>query len=92
MNQSASMLSKDEIRDTATAKKYLDAGLKAEATGNRTEAIEKYEAAFTADPDNAEVCFRLAYNLDLVGEEDEALHLYEQSVQQIGRASWMESV
>jgi DNA-directed RNA polymerase subunit alpha len=27
-----------------------------------------------------EVCFRLAYNLDLVGEEDEAIHLYEQCV------------
>jgi DNA-directed RNA polymerase subunit alpha len=44
-------------------------------------AIDAYEAAFAADPDNPEVCFGLAYNLDLVGEEDEALHLYEQCVQ-----------
>ena len=33
-------------------------------------------------PDHSEVCFRLAYNLDLVGEEEEALHLYEQCAQQ----------
>ena len=28
------------------------------------------------------MCFRLAYNLDLVGEEDDAIRLYEQIVQQ----------
>jgi DNA-directed RNA polymerase subunit alpha len=80
-NSSAATLVRDEIRDTATAKKYLDQGFKAETAGERLKAIEAYEAAFTADPDNADVCFRLAYNLDLVGEEDEALHLFEQCVQ-----------
>ncbi len=71
----------DEIRDPETAKKYLEAGLKAEREGDRIRAIEAYEAAYAADPDNVEVCFRLAQNLDMVGEEDEALHLYEQCVQ-----------
>lgn len=71
----------EEIRDTVTSKKYLDAGLKAERTGERVKAIEAYEAAYAADPDNSEVCFRLAINLDLVGEEEEALHLYEQATQ-----------
>lgn len=70
-----------DVRDTATAQKYFNAGRAAEQDGDRWKAIEAFEAAFAADPDNAEVCFRLAYNLDMVGEEDEALHLYEQCVQ-----------
>lgn len=71
----------DEIKDVATSKKYFEAGMKAEKAGQRIQAIEAYEAAYAADPDNTEVCFRLALNLDLVGEADEALHLYEQTVQ-----------
>ncbi len=69
-----------EIRDEATSKKYYDQAVKAEEAGDRVKAIEAFEAAYAADPDNAAVCFRLAYNLDLVGEEDEALHLYEEAV------------
>ncbi len=71
-----------EIRDTETAQKYIANGLKAEEAGDRLAAIEAYEAAYTADPDHPDVSFRLAYNLDMVGEEDEAMHLYEQCVQQ----------
>jgi len=83
MSESAAAMleNNQDIRDTATANKYYDQGLKAEEAGDRLGAIEAYEAAYTADPDNPEVSFRLAYNLDLVGEEDEALHLYEQCVQ-----------
>jgi len=83
MSQSTGVL-KDghDIRDEATSKKYYDIGFDAEKAGDRIKAIEAYEAAFTADPDNPDVCFRLAYNLDLVGEEEEAIHLYEQCVQQ----------
>ncbi len=74
------MIDDVEIRDEATSKKYYDLGLKAEEAGERVRAIEQYEAAYAADPDNSTVCFRLAYNLDLVGEEDEAIHLYEEAV------------
>lgn len=70
----------ENLRDKQTSSQYLEAGRQAEQAGDRLMAIEAYEAAFAADPDNPEVCFHLAYNLDLVGEEDEALHLYEQSV------------
>ena len=76
------VMDKQEIKDTETAKRYFDAGQQAEVDGDRLAAIEAYEAAFAADPDDVENCFHLAYNLDLVGEEDEALHLYEQSVLQ----------
>ncbi len=76
------MLEDTDIRDRATSKKYYDQALNAEQKGDRVKAIEAYEAAYAADPDNADVCFRLAYNLDLVGEEDEALHLYEECAKQ----------
>jgi DNA-directed RNA polymerase subunit alpha len=72
----------NEFRDTETARKYFDAGFAAEKEGDRIGAISQYEAAYTADPDDTENCFRLAYNLDLVGEEDEALHLYEECAKQ----------
>ncbi len=76
----AALLESSEIRDTEMSAKYLDASAKAHAAGERLKSIEALEAAFTADPDNSEVCFRLAYQLDLVGEEDEAIHLYEECV------------
>ena len=80
--QSSSVLMDSQnLRDTETANKYVDAARKAEQEGDRVGAIEAYEAAYAADPDNPETCFRLAYSLDMVGEEDEALHLYEQCVQ-----------
>ena len=63
------VMDKQEIKDTETAKRYFDAGQQAEVDGDRLAAIEAYEAAFAADPDDVENCFHLAYNLDLVGEE-----------------------
>jgi DNA-directed RNA polymerase subunit alpha len=80
MPDASATLEAADIRDTATAQKYIEVGGKAENRGDRLSAIEAYEAAYTADPDDTQVCFRLAYNLDLVGEEDEALHLYEECV------------
>lgn len=81
-DESAATLDTDEFRDTETARKYFDAGYAAEMSGDRIGAIEQYEAAYTADPEDTENCFRLAYNLDLLGEEDEALHLYEECAKQ----------
>jgi len=78
---SSAVMDNLNVRDTETAAKYLAASQEAEAEGDRYRAIEALEAAFAADPDSSEICFRLAYNLDLVGEEDEAIHLYEQAVQ-----------
>lgn len=71
----------EERQDTAESTRLLEAGRLAEKNGNRWEALEHYENAFEADPENPQVCFQLAYLLDLVGEEDEALHLYEQVCQ-----------
>ncbi len=68
-----------EVRDTKTSQQYFTKGFESEQAGDTLAAIQAYEAAYTADPDDPRVCFRLAYNLDLVGEEDEALHLYEEA-------------
>jgi len=81
MSDSSSTMVGAEVKDEAASTRYLAAGQQAEAQGLREDAIEAYEAAYAADPDNAEVCFRLAYILDLAGEEDEAVHLYEQAIQ-----------
>ncbi len=75
----ATMEAFEEVRDTRTSQKFFQKGFDAEQSGDTMAAIEAYEAAYTADPDDARVCFRLAYNLDLLGEEDEALHLYEEA-------------
>jgi len=83
MSESATAtLPAEEFRDIETARKYFDQAHAAELEGKIETAIESYEAAYTADPDDTQVCFRLAYCLDLVGEEDEAIALYEQCVKQ----------
>lgn len=68
-------------RDTQTSLKHLSAGRKLAAAGNREEAVVELRRAVSADPQNAEVLFHLAYQLDLLGEEDEALALYERSIE-----------
>jgi DNA-directed RNA polymerase subunit alpha len=75
------VMDSQEFRDSRSAEKYLQAARKAENEGDRLKAVEGFEAAYVADPDNPETCFRLAYHLDLLGEETEALHLYEQCAQ-----------
>jgi DNA-directed RNA polymerase subunit alpha len=67
-------------RDPAAAARHTDAARKAEAAGNRDLAIAEFRKAASADSENADVLFRLAYALDLVGEEDEALSVYERCI------------
>lgn len=64
--------------DPAGSRAAFEQGRTAEDGGDRWQAIEYYEQAFELNPDDENVCFRLAYNLDLVGEDLEALGLYEQ--------------
>ncbi|MBI1374341.1 MAG: hypothetical protein GC159_16615 [Phycisphaera sp.] len=67
----------ETARDPKAAEQFLAEGRKAEKKMDRWTAIEQFSQAHAADPQNAEVCFRLAYHLDLVGEEDKARELYE---------------
>ncbi len=63
--------------DPQAALKFLKEGRSAEASNDRWKAIEAYRGAFRADPANQETGFRLSYNLDLIGESDEALSVME---------------
>lgn len=69
-------------RDTVAAAKFLASAKKAEETGDRQAMIAELRRAAAADPVNTDVLFSLAFNLDLVGEEDEALTMYERCCEQ----------
>lgn len=65
-------------RNPDASRKQLTEGRAAESKLDRWTAMEAYRRALQSDPMNHEAAFRLAFLLDLVGEEDEALKLYEQ--------------
>jgi len=69
-------------RDTVAAAKFLAAAQKAEQEGERQAMIAELRRAAAADPVNTDVLFSLAFNLDLVGEEEEALTMYERCCEQ----------
>lgn len=69
-------------RDPQAAAKFIAAAKAADHQGNREMHIVELRKAVNADPSNGEALFRLAFALDLVGEEDEALALYERCVEQ----------
>ena len=62
--------------DVAKAQELHQRGLAAEAEGDRISAIEAYRDAVAESP-LSESRFRLAGLLDLMGEEEEALSLYQ---------------
>jgi len=66
--------------DTEAARRHLAAAEEAQKAGDRESAIVACRKAVSADPSSREALFRLAYTLDLVGEEDEAIALYERCV------------
>lgn len=68
-----------QARDPEAAKKHYRAGLEAEEAGNRSEAVAEFRRAVEAG-DRPEYHFKLAYHLDLMGEEDEALAHYEEAI------------
>lgn len=47
--------------------------------GDKAGAVAEYRKAAAADPNSSQVFFRLGYLLDLVGEEDEAITMYERA-------------
>ena len=61
--------------DPQGAASHFKKGVEHEQSGNRLAAIEHYRAAVERDP-KADHLFRLAFMLDLVGEEHEAMSLY----------------
>ena len=66
--------------DPQSAARHLDSGRKAAESGDRFTAVGEYRRAVSADPSNQDALFHLAYALDLIGEEEESLALYERCV------------
>ncbi|MCH8153495.1 MAG: tetratricopeptide repeat protein [Planctomycetes bacterium] len=69
--------SREAAADPQAAEAHYQAALAAEANGQREAAIDELRQAMQRG-DNPEHQFKLAYLLDLVGEEDEAVAVYEQ--------------
>ena len=63
--------------DPQAAQAHYQAAMQAEADGDRDTAVVLLRKAVQVG-DNAEYEFKLAYFLDLLGEEDEAVAMYEQ--------------
>jgi DNA-directed RNA polymerase subunit alpha len=66
-------------RDAKQAARHVEAAKAAEAKGDRDLAIAELRKGVAADPSNTAALFDLAYRLDLSGEEDEALAMYERA-------------
>jgi DNA-directed RNA polymerase subunit alpha len=69
--------SEETQRDAKAAARHYETAKKAEKDGQRETEIAELRRAVAADPQNPSSMFELAYRLDLSGEEDEALALYE---------------
>lgn len=67
----------DAKSDPKAAESHYQAGVRAEAENDHLSAIEHFRKAARLDS-NPQYAFKLAYLLDLVGEEDEAISHYEQ--------------
>ncbi len=69
--------SREAANDPKAAAGHFETAQAAEADGEREQAIAEFRKAIEKG-DRPEYQFRLAYLLDLVGEEDEAVALYEE--------------
>lgn len=63
--------------DSAAAQQHIAAANASREQGDREETIANLRKAVAADPGHQDAMFQLAYELDLLGEEAEAISLYE---------------
>ncbi|MFK7884508.1 MAG: DNA-directed RNA polymerase subunit alpha C-terminal domain-containing protein [Phycisphaerales bacterium] len=63
--------------DAQAARDAIAQAKQAEQDGDRFAMVAALRQAVAADPNSQEALFKLAYNLDLGGEEEEAIALYE---------------
>jgi len=68
--------------DTAKAERLLADARDQAARGDRVGALDTLRQAANADPNHDEAVFELAYALDLAGEDEEAISLYERISEQ----------
>lgn len=76
----AKALNKISAAVSETATGYYLKGLIAELSGSGEQACEAYEKARELQTSHPEATFRLAYYLDLHGEEGQAVELYKESL------------
>lgn len=67
------------VRDMQTAARHRAAANAREQEGDREGTIAELRRAVAADPEDPALLFDLAYRLDMLGEEDEAIALYERA-------------
>lgn len=65
-------------RDPAAAQAAFQEAKAAAAAGDRLAALDLFDKAHTLDDGNPEYAFMHAYHLDLLGEEEQAMSLYEE--------------
>ncbi|HYF48133.1 MAG TPA: DNA-directed RNA polymerase subunit alpha C-terminal domain-containing protein [Planctomycetota bacterium] len=68
------VLEKADQRDSDI---WLQKGWALEALGRQEESCSAYEKSIELDPKNAQAAFRLAYYMDLRGEDSKAVELYK---------------
>lgn len=67
----------ETTRDIAQSRQLFEQAAKAIASGQIEMAIEHLDEAHELDQENEEVMFRLAYLLDLRGDDQRAIEIYE---------------
>lgn len=73
----ASAPSKAEVE---ASRRHVEEAFSSERSGDRDGAIAQLRKALASDSENTAALFRLAFLLDLSGEEDEAIVMYERCV------------
>ncbi len=81
LDEADQMLEQQRSSNEGTAEWRYLRGLVAEKRGDVETAMEAYRSAIEVDADHEKALFRLAYNLDLRGEDVEAIRLYRQLTQ-----------
>ena len=66
-------------RDAQQAKTLFSESLEHLEQGNRAQAVELMRKATNADPSNPEISFKLGFVLDQIGEEEEAITMYQRA-------------
>jgi len=77
IEQAEAELNRRKAQGGNSAEWHCDLGLLLEAQGLVEKAMSAYEAALEIDHNHPAATFRLAFNHDLLGDEDQAIELYE---------------
>lgn len=77
MTQAETIGTLDTSKDNAEAKSLYEQAIKALQGGDIEKAIDRLEEGHELDPENEDILFRLAHLLDLRGDDERAIELYE---------------